>query len=224
MKTKTKYQIFNNYLKKVRNSADAWRLAGHTLKSNTLKAYLYLFYNGYIKINSLNDFINILDNGTNCPANTEIIDKSNFDEFSEYCRDHHIKKKDVKNNFILLHYFNTNYNNIMNCNIIIPCDIVKIIKFVESNENIFLIKGGIWFDRVNGNSYNSSIIYNNKTNEIHKKPLEYGYDNAYFYDSINYLIDNKIIPNVKIINDYKKIFKNLGSSYMKKTDCKNWNY
>lgn len=222
MKTKTKYQQFLTYLKSIRNSPEAWRLQNYTLKDSLLKIYLYLYYEDYIRINSLEDFIYILDNSTMCPINTEYIDKNNYNEYYEL---NEIFKKQCKNNIILLHYADPTTRQIHECDFLIPNDIVKIIKFIDNNINNFEIRGGIWFDSINGNSYNSSIITDIKNNKQYKKPLEYGYGRAYYYDSINYLIENKIIPNIKEIHNYYKVFRDLGCvERLKKKEAKNHLY
>ena len=218
MKTKSKYKQFINFIKEVKASPEAWRIDGYTLKDPILKIYLYLFYEGYIKINSLSDFIYILDNSCLCPANTEYIDKNNYDEYDG------TTKKEYKNKIKILQYADPTTKTIKQANILIPNDIVKIIKFIEKNQNNFEIRGGLWFDRVNGNTYNSSIIYDIKNFKTYKKPLEYGYGRQYYYDSIEYLIYNKIIPNIKAIHNYYTIFRDLGSLYLKKSEAKNHMY
>jgi len=220
MKTKTKTQQFYYYYNKVKKSSEAWRLQGYTLKDNILKIYLYLFHEGYIKINSLDDFIFILDNSTLCPCNTEIIDKNNLNDYEATANEKKLYKKNIK----ILHYANPQTKSICECDILIPSDIIKIIKFVDENKENFIIKGAIWFDRINGNSYNSTIIYDLKNNKTYKKPFEYGYGRQYYYDSIEYLINNNIIPNIKAVHNYYTIFKDMGSFDTKKNIVKNHLY
>lgn len=215
---KTRYTQFINYLKQVRNSSESWRLCNYTLKDNLLKVYLYLYNEGYINIRNIDDFIYILDNSTLCPCNTEYIDKNNYKEYED------TDKKTYNKYIKLLHYANPATRQIQESNIMIPCDVVKIIKFISQNERNFEIKGAIWFDKINGNSYNSSIIYDIKHNKTYKKPFEYGYGNQYYFDSINYLIENNIIPDIKQVHNYYSIFRDLGSQQMKKTEVKNHLY
>lgn len=223
MREQTRTQIFYSFYRKALK-LDKWRLSGYTMNDNVLKAYLFLFNEGYIKINNYDDFINILGNSTQCPCNTEILDSELLQDYAEQADpDYKEKEKELKKGFYLFSYYSPERKNIIPCNIFIEYEQIKAIKLLNS-PNRFIIKGAMWWDKVNGNSYNSAIIYDTKTQKEYKKPFEYGYGNSYFYDSLNYLKEQKIIPDMQKINGYYQLFNHHCIGYINQRDCKNFNY
>lgn len=220
---KTKTQIFYSFYRKALK-LDKWRLSGYTMKDNILTAYLFLFNEGYIKINNYDDFINILGNSTQCPCNTEILDSESLQDYAEQTDpDYKEKEKELKKGFYLFSYYSPERKNIMPCNIFIGYEKIKATKLLKDYER-FIIKGAKWWDKVNGNTYNSAIIYDTKTKKTYKKPFAYGYDNAYYWDSIDYLKEQRVLPDMRNIDNYYELFKHSCVGYIKKTDCKNFNY
>lgn len=80
----------------------------------------------------------------------------------------------------------------------------------------FVVIGGKWFDKVNGNTYNSAKIIDTETGRAYYTPFCYGYGNAYLHEAENYIKEELKQSNAQIID---------GSSfYVKKADAKNGNF
>jgi hypothetical protein len=79
----------------------------------------------------------------------------------------------------------------------------------------FVVIGAKWFDRVNGNTYNSAKIIDTETGEVHYTRFCYGYGSAYLQEARHYIREN-ITESFEIIDG--------GSFYTKKSDAKNGNF
>ena len=83
----------------------------------------------------------------------------------------------------------------------------------------FLIIGAKWWDKVNGNTYNSAVIIDNKTNKKYCVPYQYGYGESWKNEAIKYINEN--IVNYEIdYNNYNAVCV----GYIKKADVKNHTY
>lgn len=78
---------------------------------------------------------------------------------------------------------------------------------------VYIIKGFKWFDKVNGNTYNSYVIFNEDGRIVNRGNLEYGYGNDYFYRGKKWLEEN-------IAGDYKIV--DVGASYTTKKNARMW--
>ena len=58
-----------------------------------------------------------------------------------------------------------------------------------------------WFDKVNGNTYHSVRITNNKTGKVLYCPFEYGYGDQYRYTALQEMYDKKWISNKRYKNN-----------------------
>lgn len=81
---------------------------------------------------------------------------------------------------------------------------------------IFVVIGGKWFDKVNGNTYNSAKIIDTETGRAYYTPFCYGYGSAYLHEAENYIKEELKQSNARIIDG--------GSFYVKKADAKNGNF
>lgn len=88
----------------------------------------------------------------------------------------------------------------------------------------FIVKGRKWWDKINGNTYNSAKILVLKDNEridCLNIDYEYGYGNDYLNRSINkikeYCTNNNIDYHYNMVVD-------MGADYDKKTNVKNYQY
>ena len=79
----------------------------------------------------------------------------------------------------------------------------------------FVVIGGKWFDKVNGNTYNTAKIIEPKTRATFYTQFTYGYGSSYLTEAIEEL-KRRGIENFDIIDG--------GSFYLKKADCKNGNF
>ena len=206
---------FMKFINQLRRGGESWRTP---TKSDKVfyDIYYWLYKNKIIDINNIDDMRNILDNSVSCWCNTEYINKNNCNEFDIAEQEKQLIKK--YNNIILLHYFDG--SNIKACNYEIPNGYFKACKHQEQDKKRFLIVGAKWWDKVNGNTYNSSIIIDNKTNKKYYIPFEYGYGEDYKHRALNYLKENNII-------DYKIDYTNYESvcmGYIKKADVKKHTY
>ena len=80
----------------------------------------------------------------------------------------------------------------------------------------FVVIGGKWFDKVNGNTYNSAKIIDTETGCAYYTHFCYGYGSAYLHEADDY------IKNVLGVSEFSTI--DGGSFYMKKADAKNGNF
>lgn len=76
----------------------------------------------------------------------------------------------------------------------------------------FYILGGLWFDKVNGNTYHNAKIIDIYGN-VYYTGYKYGYDKAYLDTAKNY------IKNILKINDFK--IYDLGATKQKQRALKN---
>lgn len=67
----------------------------------------------------------------------------------------------------------------------------EMLKTFEDTRSIFII-GRRWFDKVNGNTYHSAMIYVND-DLVHTIPFTYGYGNQYEWNSFAWLKQNGYI-------------------------------
>lgn len=208
---------FRKFINQIKKEGEGWRIP--TKEDRYFyDIYYYLFKNNYIKINDVDTMRNILDNSIVCPANTEVITKYNIDEYCYMSAAHPIVKDIKKNKCIqLLHY--SDGQNIKQCDIIIPVGFYKSCKEQERDINRFLIKGAKWWDKINGNTYNSVIVKDLKTNKEYRLPYEYGYGNSFEYRAVQYIEENIVNYKLSYTN-----YNTLCVGYIKQRDCKNWNY
>lgn len=80
----------------------------------------------------------------------------------------------------------------------------------------FLIIGGKWFDKVNGNTYHNAKIIDGTTGKVYFSGFGYGYGSAYLDSARQYIINILNINNYNIIDG--------GSFHVKKRDCQNGNF
>lgn len=79
----------------------------------------------------------------------------------------------------------------------------------------FVVIGGKWFDKVNGNTYNSAKIIDTETGKTYYTRFCYGYGSAYLTEARNYIWEN-IAETFEVIDG--------GAFYVKKADAKNGNF
>lgn len=77
----------------------------------------------------------------------------------------------------------------------------------------FVIIGGLWFDKVNGNTYHNTKVIECDTKNIYYTGFDYGYGSSYYYDGERYIKNN--------FKNYECIIINGGSFYITKKECKN---
>lgn len=80
----------------------------------------------------------------------------------------------------------------------------------------FVVIGGKWFDKVNGNTYNSAKIIDTETGKKYYTRFTYGYGNAYLWEAEEYIKTELKIDSFQIIDG--------GAFYIKKADAKNGNF
>lgn len=80
----------------------------------------------------------------------------------------------------------------------------------------FIVIGGKWFDKVNGNTYNSAKIIDAETGRTYYTPFCYGYGSAYLQEAENYINEELKHDNARIIDG--------GSFSINKADAKNGNF
>lgn len=80
----------------------------------------------------------------------------------------------------------------------------------------FVVFGGLWFDKVNGNSYHVSKILDMQTGEFYYTDYTYGYGHQYWHTAYDFLLLNL---------DFKDfILYDMGSAFLKKSDLKRKNF
>ena len=77
----------------------------------------------------------------------------------------------------------------------------------------FVIIGGLWFDKVNGNTYCNSKIIDCNTNQVYYAGYTYGYGSYYFYHGETFIKNN--------FKDCECVIINGGAFHIKHTNCKN---
>lgn len=63
-----------------------------------------------------------------------------------------------------------------------------------------VVIGGKWFDKVNGNTYNSAKIIDTETGRAYYTPFCYGYGSAYLHEAENYIKEELKQSNAQIID------------------------
>ena len=79
--------------------------------------------------------------------------------------------------------------------------------------NTYIVIGGKWRDKVNGNTYNSAKIIEAATGKAYYTPFCYGYGSAYMTEARNYIREELKQDGAGIIDG--------GSFYIKKAEVKN---
>lgn len=79
--------------------------------------------------------------------------------------------------------------------------------------NTFVVIGGKWHDKVNGNTYNSAKIIDVATGARYYTRFTYGYGSAYLQEARSYIKEELNQPEPVIIDG--------GSFYIKKAEAKN---
>ena len=80
----------------------------------------------------------------------------------------------------------------------------------------FVVIGGKWFDKVNGNTYHTAKIIDGQTGETYFSRFQYGYGSQYLQSAREYIKDTLNILDCNIIDG--------GSFYIKKADAKYNNF
>lgn len=78
----------------------------------------------------------------------------------------------------------------------------------------YIVIGGKWFDKVNGNTYNSAKIIDAETGKLYYTPFCYGYGSAYLHEAESYIREELKQDHPRIIDG--------GSFYVKKAEAKNY--
>lgn len=69
------------------------------------------------------------------------------------------------------------------------------------NKKIYVIIGGLWFDKVNGNTYNTAkIIETDGDKNIYYTRFTYGYGSAYMQEAAEYIKTELKQENVELVN------------------------
>lgn len=82
----------------------------------------------------------------------------------------------------------------------------------------YVVVGGLWFDKVNGNTYHNAHILEVETGNDYYTGLEYGYGSAYYSSAREYIINKLGQP----VGAFKLL--NMGAFYVKNRDLKNNNF
>ena len=68
------------------------------------------------------------------------------------------------------------------------------------NKKVFVVIGGLWRDKVNGNTYHASKIIDAETNTTYYSPYQYGYGRQYIRSAEQYITEELKITNFSIID------------------------
>ena len=88
----------------------------------------------------------------------------------------------------------------------------------------FIVKGRKWWDKINGNTYNSAkvfIIIDNVCEKVERVRFEYGYGSDYYFRAVDKI--KEFCEQNKIVFNSNNIF-DAGADYDKKTNTKNFLY
>ena len=96
-------------------------------------------------------------------------------------------------------------------------------KVIIMKKKIFVVIGGLWFDKVNGNTYNVAKIIDVKTGMKYYTDYTYGYGNSYIREADEYIWRYLLDNNGDDLDEIPKIIDG-GSFYCKKSDLKNQNF
>lgn len=77
----------------------------------------------------------------------------------------------------------------------------------------FVVIGGKWFDKVNGNTYHTAKIIDTETGTIYYNRFQYGYGTHYLTTAREYIEGDLGVKDFEIING--------GELYGRKSDIKN---
>ena len=80
----------------------------------------------------------------------------------------------------------------------------------------YVVIGGKWFDKVNGNSYHSAKVIDVESGTVNYTRFCYGYGSAYLQEAREFIKEELHEDNARIIDG--------GSFYIKKADVKNGNF
>lgn len=212
---RNKLQKINALLKEVED----WR------KDDNYRVDLikWLYIKGFTLCEDLDQLTDLLDNCVVCPSNTELLTAENVDNFDNETikrltghRAEYIKKLGNKKGY-LLHFPRISEKG--NCHIVNYPLLFNLKDLEEKTKNKpirFVVIGALWFDRVNGNSYNVAKIIDTKTRSIYFTQFCYGYGSQYMSEARDYIRDN-IYKKV----DMSKDVINGGSFYTDKKTVKN---
>ena len=194
---RNKLKQVNNFLREV----EEWR------KDDTYRVQLvkWLIVKGYSECESVQDLTDLLDNCVVCPSNTEILTAENVAEFqtstikemTSHTRQYVERLSNKKGYF--LHYPSVKNGN---CQILAPrtalyFNLNDINDKPKAKKIRFVVFGALWFDSVNGNTYNSAKIIDTQTRNIYFTRFTYGYGSAYISEATEYIKQN-IKKNVDI--------------------------
>ena len=79
----------------------------------------------------------------------------------------------------------------------------------------YVVVGGLWFDKVNGNTYHNAHILSTESGVDWYTGFTYGYGSAYYYSAKDYIINELGCPE-----DTFKLL-DMGAFYVKYRDLKN---
>ena len=79
----------------------------------------------------------------------------------------------------------------------------------------YVVVGGLWFDKVNGNTYHNAHILEVETGHDYYTGFEYEYGSAYYYSAEDYIINELGCPE----GTFKLL--DMGAFYVKCRDLKN---
>ena len=82
---------------------------------------------------------------------------------------------------------------------------------------VYVVKGGKWRDKVNGNTYFTAYVLDENNKRVLFIPYQYGYYNMFYYEAVKELKKmTRKNAKLKIING--------GCGYYKKSEMKNYLY
>ena len=79
----------------------------------------------------------------------------------------------------------------------------------------YVVVGGLWFDKVNGNTYHNAHILEAETGKEHYTGFEYGYGSAYYSSARDYIINKLGQPEETFL------MHDMGAFRVNKKDLKN---
>ena len=79
----------------------------------------------------------------------------------------------------------------------------------------YVVVGGLWFDKVNGNTYHNAHILDTEIGKEYYTGFEYGYGHGYYRSAAEYII-NKLGQPMGTFKLY-----DMGAFYVKNRDLKN---
>ena len=91
-------------------------------------------------------------------------------------------------------------------------DFKNILKDGANNKPVYVVIGGLWWDKLYGNTYNNPKLINCKTGERQYLGFTYGYGSSYYHDARKHLELIHGEDNFILIDG--------GSFYMNKNECK----